>query len=115
MLDAESQVDKGAGIHNLLNEKENAIQLLKNNLNILATQLIQASELDEVEKEKEGLSNELTDCKAKLLKFAEKEKQWKIDMTLVVENEKTLKIKYDEMEKKLQEKEKKLQEKEKEL
>ena len=36
-------------------------------------------------------------------------------MTLVVDSENTLKIKYDEMEKKLQEKEKQLQEKEKEL
>ena len=55
----------------------------------------------------------MTDCKAKLLKFAEKEKQWKIDMTLVVDSEKTLKIKYNDMEKNLQEKEKQLQEKEK--
>ena len=36
-------------------------------------------------------------------------------MTLVVESEKTLKIKYDEMERKLQEKEKHTQGKEKEL
>ena len=34
-------------------------------------------------------------------------------MTLVVKSEKTLKIKYNEMEKKLREKEKQLQEKEK--
>ena len=36
-------------------------------------------------------------------------------MTLVVESENTLKIKYDEMERKLQEKERELQDKEKEL
>ena len=36
-------------------------------------------------------------------------------MTLIVESEKTLKAKFDELEKKLQEKEKELQEKEKEL
>ena len=58
----------------MLNEKENVIHLLKNKLKILATHLIHAYELDELEKEKEGLSNELTDYKAKLLKFVEKEK-----------------------------------------
>ena len=71
----ESQGDKGAGIHKLLNEKENAIQQLKKKLNIPSTQLIQAFELVELEKENEGLSNELNDCKDKLLKFSEKEKK----------------------------------------
>ena len=47
------------------------------------------------------MSSELTDCKAKLLKFAEKEKQWQKGMTLVVESEKTPKVKFDELEKKL--------------
>ena len=41
-----------------------------------------------------------------------KEKRWKKDMTLVVGSEKTLKVKFDELEKKLQVKEKELQEKE---
>ena len=59
-------------MHKLLNKKENVIHLLKKKLKILATQLIQASQLVELEKEKEGLSNELTDYKAKLLKFSEK-------------------------------------------
>ena len=72
MLAAKSQEDKGVGIHKLLNEKENSIQLLKKKLNILYTHLIHAFELAELEKEKESLSSELTDCKAKLLKFAEK-------------------------------------------
>ena len=61
------------------------------------------------------MHGKLTNCKAKLLKYAEKEKQWQQDMTLVVESEKTLKVKFDELEKKLQDKEKELQEKEKEL
>ena len=50
----------------MLDEKENSIQLLKRKIKIPSTQLIQASELAELEKEKEGLSGELTDCKAKL-------------------------------------------------
>ena len=57
--------------------------------------------MDEIEKEKEGLKNELMDCKARLLKFVDKEKQWKNDIALVVESEKSLKGKYDEMERKL--------------
>ena len=61
------------------------------------------------------MNGELIDCNAKLLRFAEKEKQWQRDMSLIVESEKTLKAKSDELEKKLQGKEKELQEKEKEL
>ena len=37
LLDAESQEDKGEGIQKLLNEKENAIQLLKKKLKIPST------------------------------------------------------------------------------
>ena len=55
------------------------------------------------------MKNELTDCKTKLLKFVDKEKQWHKEMTLVVESEKALKGKCDEMERKLQEKEKELE------
>ena len=58
-----------------MDKKENTIQLLKKKLKIPATQLIQGPELDEIEKEKETLKNELTDCKEKLLKFADKEQQ----------------------------------------
>ena len=47
------------------------------------------------------MNGELTNCKDKLPKFTEKEKQWKRDMSLVVESEKTLKAKYDGLEKKL--------------
>ena len=56
----------------MLNEKENAIQLLKKKLKIPATRLIQGLELAEIEKETERMNNELADCKAKLLKFIEK-------------------------------------------
>ena len=72
----EIQTNKGAGIQKLLNEKEHDIHLLKKKLKIRATQLIQGPKLVEIEEEKEKLNNELTDCKAKLLKFANKEKQW---------------------------------------
>ena len=102
------QSDKGAGIQRLLDEKEKEIQSLKNKILILATQLIQGSELDDIEKEKENLNNQLTDCQAKLLKFVDKENQWQKDMALVVESEKSMKEKLEEMERKLQEKEKEL-------
>ena len=87
-----------------MNEKESTIQLLKKKLKIPATKLIQATELTELEKEKETLNAELNDCKAKLLKFVEEKKQWEIDISLMVENEKALKEKQAELEKELNEK-----------
>ena len=57
---------------NLLEEKENSIHLLKEKINIHATQLLEGLELDEMEKEKEDLKNGLLDCKEKLLKFVDK-------------------------------------------
>ena len=77
----------------MLNEKENAIQLLKRKLKIPSTQLIQTSELTEFEKEKEALTNELIDCKARLLKFEEKEKQWEKDVGIWAEKEKAFETK----------------------
>ena len=74
LLAAKIRTGKGVGIQKLLNEKEKDIQLLKKKLKIPATQLIQEPELVEIEEEKEKLNNELLDCKAKLLKFADKEK-----------------------------------------
>ena len=50
---------------------------MKKKLEILATQLIQTIELTNIEKEKEFLDNNLIDCKARLLKKEEKERQWK--------------------------------------
>ena len=93
LLVTDSQADKGAIAQNLLSEKENAIQLLKKKLKIPSTQLIQTSKLTEFEKEKEALTVELTDSKARLLKFEENEKQWKKDTRLLVENEKIIKTK----------------------
>ena len=90
----ESQANKGDATQKLLNKKENTIQLLKKNLNIPSTQLIWASDLTKLEKEKETLTSELNDCKEKLLKFAKEKKQWERDMSLLVESEKTLKDKY---------------------
>ena len=84
IIAARGQVDKGQGMKKLSDEKENAIQLLKNKLKIPSTQLIEGPELAKIEKEKECLKNELMDCKARLLKFVDKEKQWKKDIALVV-------------------------------
>ena len=52
LLVARGQIDKGEIMKKLLDEKENAIQLLKNMLKIPATQLIEGPELAEIEKEK---------------------------------------------------------------
>ena len=74
-----------------------------------ATQLIQGPELAEIEKEKEDLNNQLIDCKAKVLNFVDKERQWQKDMALVLESEKAMKEKFEEIEIKLQEKDKELE------
>ena len=63
--------------------------------------MIQASELSEMEKEKERLNGKLIDFQAQLLKFIEKEKHWQNNMTLVVECEKALKTKAEDLEKRL--------------
>ena len=74
--------------------------MLKNKLKIPSTQLIQTFELTKFEKEKEALSTELIDCKAKLLKLEEKEKHWERDAKLLIEDEKDLKTKMEAREKK---------------
>ena len=74
---------------------------MKKKLKIPATILIQASELSELEKERESLNDKLTDCQAQLLKFTQKEKQLQSDMPLIIESEKALKSKLDELDKKL--------------
>ena len=78
--------------------------MLKKKLKIPSTQLISTSELTKFEKEKEVLNIELTDCKSKLLKLEEKEKQWEKYAKLLVESEKDLKAKLVAKEKELQEK-----------
>ena len=55
------------------------------------------------------MNNQLIDYKENLLKFYDKEKQWKKDIFVEVESEKTMKEKFEEMERKLQEKEKELE------
>ena len=72
----DSEVDKGKVTKNILKEKKRTIQLLKNKLKILTTHLIQASELIELEKEKELLSHELNDYKENLLNIIEEHNQW---------------------------------------
>ena len=76
MLAMDSEVDKGQATQKILAEKENTIQLLKNKLKIPATQLIQASELTELEKDNESLSQEINDCKENLLKHVGEQSQW---------------------------------------
>ena len=68
LVKVDGQVDKRALAQKLLDEKEKEIQVLKNNLKIPSTQLIQTSKLTEFEKERGALNNELIDCKDKLLK-----------------------------------------------
>ena len=76
LLAAGGQSDNRAGrIQRLLDEKEKEIQLLKKKILIPSTQLMQGPEIAEIEKEKENLNNQLTDCQANLLKFADKENQ----------------------------------------
>ena len=79
--------------------KKNTNQLLKNKLKNFATQLIQASKLLELEKEKEVLNDELSNCKDKILKFANEKKEWEKEKLLMTENLNVLKHKNDEMEK----------------
>ena len=71
-----------------MDKKEKEIQVLKRMLKIPSTQLTQTDELVEFEKEKETLNTELTDCKAKLLKLEEKERQWEVGTKLLKESEK---------------------------
>ena len=104
LLKVEGNPDKGIVDQKLFNEKEKEVQVLKKKLKIPSTQLIQTSELTEFEKDKEALSNELIDCKSKLLKIEEKEKHWEMDTKILIENEKDLKDKLAAKEKELQEK-----------
>ena len=53
-------------------------------MKIHATQLIQASELTELEREKELLVDELSDSKAKLLKIVDEKKGWEKEKDILV-------------------------------
>ena len=83
--------------------------MLKKKLNIPSTYLIQTSKLKELEKQKEDLNTELIDCKARLLNFEEKEKQWEKDAGLWVEKEKDFETKQAELENELKKKNKEKQ------
>ena len=77
---------------------------MKKKLKIPSTQLIQNSELTEFDREKEALSTELIDCKVKLLKLEEKERQWEKEVKFQKESEEDLKATLASKEKELQEK-----------
>ena len=103
-MKGEGLSNQGGAAQKLLDEKEKEVQILKKKLKIPSTQLIQTSELTEFEKEKEALSIELTNCKAKLLELEEKEKQWEKEAKLLKEIEEDLKARLVAKEKELQEK-----------
>ena len=79
-MQIEGPSHKGVLAQKLVDDKEKEIQTLKKKLKIPATQLAQIEELDDFEREKEALNAELTDCKAKLLKIKDKERQWEADI-----------------------------------
>ena len=68
-MQIEGSAQKGSLAQKLLDDKEKEIQTLKKKLKIPSTQLAQADELAEFEREKEVLNSEPTYCKAKLLKL----------------------------------------------
>ena len=82
-LQIEGPAQKGIFAQKLLDDKEKEIQTLKKKLKIPATQLAQAKELADFEREKEALNAELTDCKAKLLKLEEKGRHWEENIQLL--------------------------------
>ena len=67
--------------------------MLKKKLEIPTTRLIQTAELTEIEKEKETLSTNLIDCKAKLLRQEEKERQSKKYVELWAEEKRAFEAK----------------------
>ena len=80
----DSEVDKGQTTNKMQAEKENTIQLFKKKLKIPTTQLLQASELTVLEKEKDSLFQELNDSKSKLLKFFEEQGQWEKERAFLI-------------------------------
>ena len=78
--------------------------MLKTKLKIPTTQLIQASEIIELEKEKETLNDELSNCKAKLMKFVEEKREWEKQRVMLRDNVKALKQKQAKLEKEVNEK-----------
>ena len=91
MLDIDSESNKGEVTQNILADKENTTQFLKKKLEIPPTQLIQASELTEMEKEKDLLASELSDNKENLLRLVDEKKGWEKEKALLVEKNNVLK------------------------
>ena len=77
MFVADNLRDKGTTTQRLLKDKEGTILMLKKNIEIPATRIIQTGKLTEIKKEKETLNTELINCKARLLRKEEKEGNWK--------------------------------------
>ena len=74
---------KGSVVQKLLDDREKEIQTLKKKLRIPGSQLTQADELADFEKEKQALNSKLTDIQAKLPKLEEKGRQWEVDIQLL--------------------------------
>ena len=90
LLKGEGKLNQEGAAQKLLVENEKEVQILKKKLEIPSTQLIQTSYL--------------TNCKSKILKLEEKEKQWEKEAKLLKESEKDLKSRLATKEKELQEK-----------
>ena len=86
----------------MLEDRDKEILTLKKKLKIPGTQLTQADELADFEREKEVLNSELTDCKAKLLKLEEKGRQWEASIQLLKDSEAELKTRLAVKENELQ-------------
>ena len=84
--------------------------MLKKKLYIPSTQLIQTTELTEIEKEKETLNTKSINCKPKILIQQGKEGQWNKDAELWAEEKQAFEAKQDELEKELKELKEKTQE-----
>ena len=101
-MQLEGPTHKGSLAQKVLDDKEKEIQTLKKKLKIPTTQLAQVEELADFEREKETLNIELTDCKAKLLKLEEKERQWEANIQLLKKSDAELKTILAMKEKELQ-------------
>ena len=95
-------MQKGSLVQKMLDCKDKEIQDLKKRLKILGSQLAQADELADFEKEKEALNSRLTDSKAKLLKLEENGRQWEANIQLLRNSEVELKARLTAKESEIQ-------------
>ena len=75
----------------MLDDRDKEIVALKKKLRIPGSQLAQANELANFEREKEVLNSELTSFKAKLLNLEEKGRQWEANIHVFKNSEVELK------------------------